>query len=65
MSAADKFKTAFENKNMFVSSLANLNANLNYMLEKDIDPDIFYNFIKIQDQFRTIDGKDIITWHKK
>ena len=50
---------------MFVSSLANLNANLNYMLEKDIDPDIFYNFIKIQDPLRTIDGKDIITWHKK
>jgi len=65
MSAADKFKTAFEHKNMFVSSLANLNANLNYMLEKDIDPDIFYNFIKIQDPLRTIDGKDIITWHKK
>jgi MoaA/NifB/PqqE/SkfB family radical SAM enzyme len=65
ISALDKFKTEFEHKNMFVSSFANLNANLNYMLEKDIDPDQFYNFIKMQDQFRTIDGKDIITWHKK
>lgn len=65
MSAVDKFKPAVEHQNMFASSLANLNANLNYMLEKDMDSNHFYNFIKMQDQFRTIDGKNIIPWHKK
>ena len=65
MSAVDKFKTAFEHQPMFASSLSNLNANLKYMLEKNIDSKYFYDFIKLQDQFRTVDGKDIITWHKK
>jgi MoaA/NifB/PqqE/SkfB family radical SAM enzyme len=65
MSAVDKFRPAVEHQNMFASRLDNLNANLKYMLEKDIDSSHFYNFIKMQDQFRTIDGKNIITWHKQ
>jgi pyruvate-formate lyase-activating enzyme len=65
VSAVNKFKTAFKHQDMLSTRIDNLSANLKYMLEKDIDPDHFYNFIKIQDQFRTTNGKNIISWHKK
>ena len=63
ISAAKRFKSAFNNQHMFLNSINNLNANLNYMLKTDISSEHFYKFIKLQDQFRTIDGKNVIPWY--
>jgi pyruvate-formate lyase-activating enzyme len=65
MFTVDKFKTAFKNQDTLKNSIENLNANLKYMLEKDISSENFYKFVELQDQFRTIDGKNVIPWYNK
>jgi hypothetical protein len=65
MFTVDKFKTAFKNQDTLKNSIDNLNANLKYMLEKDISSENFYKFVELQDQFRTIDGKNVIPWYNK
>lgn len=65
ISTVDKFNTAFKNQVTFTNGINNLIANLKYMLEKDIDSSHFYKFAKMQDQFRTIDGKNVIPWYNK
>jgi organic radical activating enzyme len=65
ISIVDKFKNNFKNQDMLTNRIDNLNANLKYMLEKDISSEHFYKFVELQDQFRTIDGKNVIPWYNK
>lgn len=45
--------------------ISTLISHLGYMLEQDIDSEIFYNFVTAQDSLRKLSYKDVIPWANK
>lgn len=54
-----------ETNQRILNNISNLRSNIKYMLEENIDPNIFFNFNQRQDQFRKIKTEDIIKWKNK
>lgn len=63
--AIEQYKDLYANQDNVNSKIAQLNSNITFMLNNQIDPEKFNRFVDKQDQYRNTITNDYVPWYSK